>query len=133
MIQQPPACLVRSLDEARRVVATGLPATLLSARGAACFAGPLLWRTLVEAARAEAGDAARLPDILDCIDAPGRAVEALRLGQRMLILDQSCALYDDVFGRAASMGAVVLAVRPVSFDVGRGLDLAGWLRQGVRP
>ena len=50
----------------------GVPVTLLSAPGAALFAGCGWWRALVEQARAEFADVA-IDDILDCADASGLA------------------------------------------------------------
>ncbi len=114
----PPACLVRSLAEARIALAPGAPVTLLSARGAAIFAGTLFWQALVGAARAQAGGTV-LADILDCADASGRALEALRLGQRVIVLEPVSVGYTDVVERASVLGAAVLAVRPPALDCGR--------------
>ena len=134
MISMPPACLVRSLSDMQVAIAPGLAVTFLSAPGAALHAGPLLWRALVASAVRETG-AAPVHDVLDCIDASGRALEALRLGQSCLVLDPGSVGYADVFSRAASVGAQVLPSRPPALDVrrltgardGRALLLA-WLR-----
>jgi hypothetical protein len=134
----PPSVMVHSLAQARAALAPGLPVTLLSAPGAALFAGVGWWRALVEAATEHApghtqghaqGHANVPPDIMDCADAPGRALEALRLGQRLLVL-QSPAHFADIAERAARQGATVLDAAPPSLNLAiRGAErrLGGWL------
>src|SRR3954447_4239723 len=78
-----PAVIVHGMEDAQAALAPGLPVTLLSAPGAALFAGCLWWRELVVAARRERADAM---DILDCADASGQAVGALRSGINRLVL-----------------------------------------------
>lgn len=114
----PPAVIVHGLAQARLAVAAG-PVTLLSAPGAALYAGCGWWRALV-AASLTAG-----PDVLDCADAPGRAMAALRVGQKALILAPDHPSFAAVAGAAATLGARLLARRPASFDPGpRDLDTA---------
>jgi hypothetical protein len=119
----PPAVVVHGLSEARAALRPGLPVTLLSARGAALYAGCGWWRALVEASGA-------VHDILDCADAPGRAMEALRIGQQTVILDAACPAFAAVAAAAATLGGRVLADRPEALDLGeRGAErrLAAWL------
>lgn len=123
----PPAVMVHGLAQAQAALAPGRPVTLLSAPGAAIYAGVGWWRELVAQA---AGGNPPPPDILDCADAPGRALEALRHGQRLLILRAAPALFADIAERAARQGATVLAAAPPSLDLaGRGAArrLAAWL------
>jgi hypothetical protein len=120
----PPAVVVHGLEDACAALAPGLPVTLLSAPGAALFAGAGWWRALVAAARA-AHPATPCADVLDCADAPGRAMEAIRAGQAVLVLDPGCP----AFARVASL-ARVLSARPVALDLGArggGLRLRDWL------
>jgi hypothetical protein len=129
-MQLPPAVIVHGLAQARAALAPGLAVTLLSAPGAACYAGVGWWRALV--AEAAAG---RLvpPDILDCGDAPVRALEALRAGQIRLVL-RSPDLFADVAARAAACGATVLGAAPEALDLaqrGAARRLTAWLH-GVR-
>ncbi len=67
------------------MLAAEAPVTLLSAPGAALFAGCLWWRELVRAAEAEFP---RTPvtDVLDCADASGLAMGAVRSGVCRLVL-----------------------------------------------
>jgi hypothetical protein len=127
-VQLPPAVIVHGLAQARAALAPGLPVTLLSAPGAACYAGVGWWRALV--AQAAAGGAAP-PDILDCADAPGRALEALRRGQRLLVLHvRASSVFEDIAGRAMVLGAVVLPEAPRALDLAaRGAErrLLDWL------
>jgi hypothetical protein len=128
-----PAVVVHGLDQARSALRPALPVTLLSAPGAAAFAGCLWWRSLIGQARAEFPDAVLL-DVLDCADAAGQAMAALRVGQRVLVLDPACPAFAAVAAAAAGLGATVLAARPPALDLAaygaaRGLTL--WL-QGDR-
>jgi len=125
----PPAVIVHGLPEARAALRFGRPVTLLSARGAALYAGVLWWRELVAAARASF-PATPVRDILNCAAAPGQAMAALRAGQRVLVLDETCPAFPAVRGAAESVGAVVLGAAPPALDLGaRGerRRLARWL------
>ncbi len=57
---------------------------LVSGEAAALFAGCLWWRCMIDLACAETGIAC--DDWLDCADAPGQAMAALRVGCRGLIV-----------------------------------------------
>ena len=113
----PPTVIVHGLADARAALRPGAPVTLLSARGAARFAGCLWWRELVAAARA-ARPMTPVQDILDCADAPGQALAALRVGQRLLVLDAACPGFAAVQDAAATLGARVMPVPPPALDLG---------------
>ncbi|MBV9736171.1 MAG: hypothetical protein JO209_09705 [Acidisphaera sp.] len=124
-----PAVTVHGLAQAVAALAQGRPVALLSGRGAALYAGCAWWRELIGAARAVHPDVPAI-DILDCADAPGRAMEALRTGQRLLVLDPACPAFAAVTGAAACLGATLLAARPPALDLAqRGAErrLAAWL------
>lgn len=109
------AVVVHGLADAVAALAQGAaeggPVTLLSAPGAALYAGCGWWKALVEAARTAHPDA-RCMDILDCADGTGQAMAALRIGLTRLVL------WPDAPGRAAvvaiaeSMGGFVLPTPP---------------------
>jgi len=123
----PPAVVVHGLADACAALAHGLPVTLLSGPGAGVYAGVLWWRGVIALARA-AHPATPCVDILDCADAPGRAMAAIRAGQATLVLDPACP----AFPRVAAL-ARVLAARPPALDLGeRGTErcLQAWLGQG---
>jgi pimeloyl-ACP methyl ester carboxylesterase len=127
-MKRAPAVVVRGLDEARTALAAGLPATLISTPGAASFAGCGWWRALVAAAASEHPGLVAA-DILDCADAPGRALEAMRIGQRLLVLE-ACPGRADVAEAAAASGAELLAGRPPALDLAdrrQAARLAAWL------
>lgn len=124
----PPAVVIHGLPHARLALAPGRPVTLLSAVGAASYAGCGWWRALVAAALAE-HPGVDASDMLDCGDAPGRALEALSLGCRWLVL-LPCPAWSGVAGRAAAQGAQLLGRAPPALDLaklGAGRRLAGWL------
>jgi hypothetical protein len=114
MIQHP-AVVVHGLPQARAALQPARPVTLLSARGAAIYAGCAWWAELIAAAR-ELHPDLPVTDILDCADAPGRALAALRIGQLMIRLDAGPALAD-IIAAADSVGAQVLTIRPPSLDL----------------
>lgn len=119
----PPAVVVHGLEHARLALSVGRPVTLLSAPGAASYAGCGWWRALIAAAGGVG------PDVLDCADSAGRALEALAGGCRMLVL-LPCPAWAAVAERAAAYGAAVLRARPDSLDLAqRGAErrIAAWL------
>ncbi len=110
-MNRPPAVVVHGLAQARLALAPGLRVTLLSGRGAALYAGCGWWRALVAACGTTG------PDILDCADAPGRAMEALRAGCRLIVLDPTVPAAALVASRAVAIGALVLSERPAALDL----------------
>ncbi len=58
--------------------------------------------------------------MLDCGDAPGFALAALRAGVRAIVLDPACPAFPAVAGAAAEIGAALLTARPApALDLGR--------------
>ncbi|MBI0534069.1 hypothetical protein D9599_00565 [Roseomonas sp. KE2513] len=94
---------------------------LLSAPAAAAWPGA----AVVAAMLAQA--TARHPDIpftaaLDCGSAPGLALDALRQGWRLLVLDGAHPAFPAVAGAAAEAGATLLPAPPPALDLSA-LDL----------
>lgn len=126
-----PAVVIHSLADARTVLANRHAVTLLSAQGAALFAGSGWWRALIEAARREYNDVP-IADILDCADASALAVAAVRTGQKLLILQPHAPARQAVAAIAASHGAELLAERPPALDMsqrGAARRLHAWLQR----
>lgn len=126
-----PAVIVHGLEMAQTALAPGYPVTLLSADGAGAYGGVGWWQALVGAARA-AYPGTPAEDVLDCGDAAGRALEAIRAGQRLLILRAAGAIWHDIAGRAETRGFHVFAEAPPALDLGErgaGRRLEGWLKQ----
>jgi hypothetical protein len=111
-----PVVIVHGLAHALAALAPGRGVTLLSARNAAGYAGCGWWRALVDQARAQHPET-EAADILDCGEAAGRALEALRIRQHALILDPSCTAYAAVAAAAAECDALLLDRRPESLDL----------------
>lgn len=107
---------VQGATDVDRACAPGEPIVLLSAPGAALFAGVGFWRALVEQAFARYGPLIAA-DVLDCADAPGLALAALRLGQKALVLDPACPGFATVAAIAAGMNATLLITRDRSEPV----------------
>ena len=110
------AIVVHGRGQAEEVLRFGVPVTLLSAVAAARLGGAAWWRGLVDAARA-AHPATPCIDILDCADAAGLAMAALRLGQAHLILWPESPAFSAVRAAAGAMGSVVFAARPPALDL----------------
>lgn len=124
-----PAVIVHGLPDVRAALAPGLPATLLSAPGAALYAGCGFWRALIERAQQEF-PAAVMMDVLDCADGSGHALAALRVGQRLLVLEHAAPGWQAVADIAAQLGGKVLTTAPPAVDLAqRGAErrLESWL------
>ncbi len=128
-----PAVTVHGIDQARRALGCGHKLTLISAPGAALYAGCLFWRALVEQADRE-WPGLLAADILDCGDTAGRALEAMRIGQRALVLSPTSPGFAEVARIARANAIIVLRDRPTSLDLAdRGSErrLAAWLASGT--
>jgi hypothetical protein len=112
---------------AARAVALPLPLVLLSAPGAAGTLGPA-WFLGMVAAAAAADPFPHWP-ALDCADAPGQALAALRSGCRLVVLAPEPPGHAAVAAAAAELEARVWPGRPPAFDLGR-CDLR---HPGLRP
>jgi hypothetical protein len=111
-----PAVVIHGLADARAVLALGRPVTLLSAPGAVLFGGCGWWRAVVARACSEHATVA-VEDILDCADAAGLALGALRLGQQLLVLSPQAPGFQSVVAIAAALGTRVLISRPPALDM----------------
>jgi hypothetical protein len=130
-----PAVVIHGLADARAVLTFGVSVTLLSAPGAALFAGCAWWRALVGLVRAEFADVT-INDILDCADASALAVGALRIGQRAIVLEPAAPGWESVVAIATSLGAEVLDHRPDAIDLSKPAEagrLHDWLRVPATP
>ena len=126
-----PAVIVHGLAEAKAALANGAPVTLLSAPGAGLYGGCRWWRSLVRAARTAFPETEAL-DLLDCADASGTAMGALRNGVSRLVLWREASGWGAGGATAAQQGGFVLPVAPAALDLAvRGSDrrLHGWLRK----
>ncbi len=95
---------------------------LLSAPGAAGSLGAAWFLALVRGAAERAPRRAAHRAALDCGDAPGHALAALRAGARLLILDPAIPAFAAVESAAAEVGAELWTARPPALDLA-GLDL----------
>ncbi len=129
-VKQYPAVVIHSLAEGRKALAFRQPVTLLSPRGAALFAGTLWWHALLKRLREECPQVL-MHDILDCGDASGLALGALRIGQRSIVLDPAAPGWASVAASAASRGGEVLTMPPPALDMSNPGDvrcLQVWLQ-----
>ncbi len=115
----PQAVVVHGVQMAQLAVATAAPLggalTLLSAPGAGAYAGVGWWQALVALACPQG----QVAHVLDCGEAPGRALEALRAGQRLLVLRCQPRVWQDLAERATANGGVLLAEPPAALDLGQ--------------
>jgi len=121
----PPATIVHGLPHIALALAQNRPVTLLSAPGAAVYAGCGWWAALLAAANFTG------PAFLDCANAPGRAWEGLKLGLPGIIL-APCPAWDQVAEYAAAQGAALLPTAPPALDMaapGAARKLEAWLNQ----
>jgi hypothetical protein len=111
-----PAVIVHGLADATAALSLGLPVTLLSAPGAGLFAGCQWWREMVARARVACPDTEFI-DILDCADASGAAVGALRSLICRLVLWPDAPGWTEVAAIAAAQGGFVLVQAPEALDL----------------
>jgi hypothetical protein len=134
-MEHPPAVIVHSFAEAvaglAEAQAMGRGVSLLSAPGAALYAGCGWWRALVEAARAKYPDVP-CTDILDCADGTGQALAALRIGLTRLVLWPDAPGREAVVAIAESLGGFVLPAPPPADPLVRGAG-AAVMRPSYRP
>jgi hypothetical protein len=122
--------IVHGLAQARAACmaarAGGHELLLLSGVGAGSYAGAAWWRGLISHSGHSGHSGA---DILDCGDDGAAAIEALRLGQRRLVISGPHA--GGIASAGASVGAAVVA-RPQGLDLAeafRDADIAHALRR----
>jgi alkanesulfonate monooxygenase SsuD/methylene tetrahydromethanopterin reductase-like flavin-dependent oxidoreductase (luciferase family) len=116
--QNPRAITVISLAQTEFALAAaaalGVCVTVISAPNAAQAVGPGWFDAVIAAAQARYPDV-RVTAILDCGDAPGHALAALRHGVKAIRYNgPSAAQIDDI---AAQSGAVLFRERPESLDL----------------
>ncbi len=120
----PPAVIVHDHRTIARALAPGLPVTLLSPRGFVLYAGAPWWRALLEQASFTGFS------LLDCSDAAGRALEALRIGLRGVILSAETVIFDQIAAIARETDADLWHAAPPAFDATANSDdaeLRRWL------
>ena len=118
-----PAVIVYDRAQAEDMAILG--ATLLSPPGFAVFGGCSWWAEIV----AGLG----VVSLLDCGDGAGRAVEAMRVGLRGVILARDVPNFAAVAEIAAACGALLLDTAPAALDLAeRGADrhLLAWVNSG---
>jgi hypothetical protein len=125
-----PAVIVHGLADAQVALAVGAPVTLLSAPGAALYGGCQWWRELVQAARRTNPETPAI-DVLDCADASGLALSALRCEVSRLVLWPAAPNRRAVVQIAERAGGFVLDAAPVALDMkdrNAARRLPDWLR-----
>jgi hypothetical protein len=117
-----PWVVVHSLAQASAALASAGPAGvgLLSACGAAGSLGAG-WFLAMVAQAAAAHPAVPHQVALDCAEAPGQALAALRQGARLLILDAAAPAFPAISAACAEAGAVLWGERPPALELPPGL------------
>lgn len=116
-----PACIVvHDVAHARAALAAaagrGVRVTLLSAPGAAAYAGPAWFREVVGAARA-AHPQAEAAALLDCGARPGDVLAALRAGVEGVVFTGRADVADKLAALADAHGAAFHRARPPAHDL----------------
>ena len=91
--------------------------TLLSAQGAAAYVGAGWFQALTEEAAAQFPDA-QITLVLDCADAAGDALAALREGVQVIRFSGGRNVNDKIRDIAKQLGASVISRRPRALDLG---------------
>jgi hypothetical protein len=127
----PGPILVHSLDDARTALAAAaaldVPLTLASAPGAGGYAGPAWFGELIAAARGEY-PAVAMTAVLDCGDAPGHVMAAVRWamaagGEPFVVLFSGDPARDKALGEIADAASLQLIRElPPALDLRRVRD-----------
>jgi len=113
------AIVVHGVEDAFAAVAAArpldAPLTLISAPGAAAYAGPVWFLEIVAQARATAPELA-VSGMLDCADDAGHALAALRAGVEAIVFTGDAAIAEKLTAIARATGATVRDTRPPALD-----------------
>ncbi|MGE3933905.1 MAG: hypothetical protein AB7F67_11655 [Rhodospirillaceae bacterium] len=113
--------LAHALAAARAAAAAGVAVRLMSAAGAGGYAGAAWFAALVDEVRRRCPEA-RIEATLDCADAPGHALAALRQGVRLVGLRgnrRAVAAVADIAGR---LGGAIDRRRGAALDLAHEKD-----------
>jgi hypothetical protein len=135
----PRTVVIHSLDHARRALAAaaaaGVAVRLQSAPGAAAYSGAAWFQEVVRTASSAHPDVA-VEAVLDCGDAAGLALAALRQGIPVVRFSGRRRVRENIAAIALRHGAVLDSARRAVLDLGRVADadarLAAWLGDGGR-
>ena len=130
-----PAVEIRSIADARAAAAAagqlGLSVMLVSIRAGASSLGPLAFQAMVEATRAE-HPLARIESAIDCADAEGRVLHAVRAGCAAAIYDGRADVAARLAEIAAAAGARLLTERPPALSLAGARDPLGACRAWIK-
>ena len=124
-----PAVIVHGMEDVRLAMRPQRPVLLLSAPAAALFAGCGFWLALIGRAGVEF-PGGTMQNALDCADASGAALAAIRIGVRGLVLRPDAPGFAAVEAIAAERGLFLMTTRPCSLDLsvrGSARHLESWL------
>jgi len=129
------AVVVHSLGHAEAALAAAaalkVPVTLMSGPGAAGYAGPDWFRAVLRQARA-LHPGVEATAILDCAEAPGRALAALRRGAKAIRLGGNAKARARVATIALAMGARLDDTRYALLDLSGVKDPARAVREFLK-
>ncbi len=116
-----PQIVVHALADAIAVLRVAdqanMPVMLVSAPGAAGFAGPAWFRDMAAAAHTEV-PRARFTAVLDCADAPGNALAAIREGVPAIHVDLPDDSLHKITEIAAQAGVEIVSINySTAFDM----------------
>jgi phage tail sheath gpL-like len=120
MPKAPRSVIVHGLAHARAAAAAAaaldVPVRIRSAQGAASYGGAGWFMEMIDIVRAEY-PTARIEASLDCADAPGHAMAALRRGARMIRFRGTRTTNPKIAELAASQGAMMDTARAAPLDL----------------
>jgi hypothetical protein len=120
MPKAPRSIIVHGIAHARAAAAAaaalGVPVRIRSAPGAAAYGGAGWFLEMIDIVRAEY-PRARIEASLDCADAPGHAMAALRRGAEMIRFRGARATNQKIAALAAAHGASLDTARGAPLDL----------------
>lgn len=121
MGEETPAIIIHSFAQAQAALAAAYEAdksvTLWSAPGAGCYAGAGWWRELLDLLRQAQPDQDRYTTVLDCSDAPGFVMAAIRAQVPGIYFCGMPDITQKLSDMAIAQGLGLVTVRPAALDL----------------
>jgi len=121
MDEETPAIVIHNFAQAQAALAAAQeankPVALWSAPGAGCYAGAGWWRELLDLLRQVQPDQGRYTSVLDCSDAPGFVMAAIRAQVPGIYFCGMPDITQKLSDMATAQGLGLVTVRPKVLDL----------------
>lgn len=124
-----PAIIIHNFAQGQAALAAAhevnKPVILWSAPGAGCYAGAAWWRGLLDLLKQVQPEQSRYTSVLDCSDAPGFAMAAIRTRIPSIYFCGSPDITQKLSAMATAQGLELVTLRPAALDLATAKDPQG--------